>query len=78
MFTSLAVNDEPRNRSGDAQHIADILPLVLEKYLSQETQRVSRVDRRPTHNAFPLRLDLSTGSPLSVGGGPFSFSSIQG
>jgi len=78
MLTSLAVNDEPRNRSGDAQHIADILPLVLAKYLSRETQRVSRVELRPTHNAFPLRLGLSTGSPFSVGGGPFSFTSVQG
>ena len=74
MLSSLA--NEPRNRSGDAQHIADILPLVLEKYLTHETQRVSRVELRPTHNAFPLRLDLSTGSPLSVGGGPFSFTSV--
>jgi hypothetical protein len=78
MLSSLAVINEPRNRSGDAQHIADILPLLLEKYLTHETQRVSRVELRPTHNAFPLRLDLSTGSPLSLGGGPFSSSSIQG
>jgi len=78
MLKILAVSNEPRNRSGDAQHIADILPLVLEKYLTHETHRVSRVDHRPTHNAFPLRLDLSTGSPLPVGGGPFSFSLIQG
>jgi len=78
MFMSLAVSNEPRNRSGDAQHIAELLPLVLAKYLTPETQRVLRVDRSPTHNAFPLRLDMSIGSPLSVGGGPFSFSSIQG
>jgi hypothetical protein len=78
MLSSLAVSNEPRNRSGDAQHIADILPLVLAKYLTPETQRVLRVDRRPTHNAFPLHLDLSTGSPFSVGGGPFSYSSVQG
>lgn len=78
MLKSLAVSNEPRNRSGDAQHIAEILPLVLAKYLTHETQRVSRVELRLAHNAFPLRLDLSIGSPLSVGGGPFSFSSIQG
>jgi hypothetical protein len=78
MFKSLAVNNEPRNRTGDVQRIADILPLLLEKYLTHETHRVSRGELRPAHNAFPLRLDLSTGSPLSVGGGPFSFSSVQG
>jgi hypothetical protein len=78
MFPGLAVSDEPRTQSGEAQHIAEILPLLLAKYLTHETHRVSRVELRPTHNAFPLRLDLSTGSPLSVGGGPFSFTSIQG
>lgn len=78
MFPGLAVIDEPRTQSGEAQHIADILPLVLAKYQSHETHRVPRVELRSRHNAFPLRLDLSTGSPLCLGGGPFSFTSIRG
>ena len=70
MFQSLADTTDRRDRSGDARHIAEILPQVLAKYLADETQ-LFRVERRPSPNAFPLLLEPSTGSPLLVGGGPF-------
>lgn len=71
MLKSLAVTDDRRDRSGDVQHIADILPLVLAKYATHETQRISAVDHGPSHDAFPLRFDLSIGSSLSGAAGHF-------
>jgi len=49
MFTSLAVNDDRRGRSSGVQHIAAILPLVLAKYATHETQSIPRVDFGPSH-----------------------------
>jgi len=46
---SLAVIDDLRARSSDVQHIADILPLVLAKYVSHETQPIPRVEFEPSH-----------------------------
>ena len=47
--TSLAVNDDRRDRSSDVQHIADILPSVLTKYAPHETQPIPRVECTPSH-----------------------------
>ena len=49
MFQSLAVTDDHRDRTSDAQHIADILPLVLAKYVTQETQPILRVEYAPSY-----------------------------
>jgi len=49
MFQSLAETDDRRDRSGDARHIAEILPLVLAKYETHETQPMPRVDYRPSY-----------------------------
>lgn len=70
MFSNLAVNDD--GRSSDIQRIADILPVVLAKYLAPETQSAFRVELRPSHNAFPLRFEMSTGSSLSRAAGHFN------
>jgi len=48
MVQSLAVNDDRRDRSTDVQHIADILPLVLAKYSTRETQPIPRVEFEPS------------------------------
>lgn len=69
MFKNLAVSDD--RRGSGVQHIADILPLVLAKYATHETQRIPAVELRPSHNAFPLRFDLSIGSSLSGAAGHF-------
>ena len=49
MFQNLAVTDDRRDRTSEAQHIADILPLVLAKYATQETQIIPRVEFKPSH-----------------------------
>ena len=49
MFTNLAVNDDRLDRSSHVQHIADILPLVLAKYATHETQPIPRVECGPSH-----------------------------
>ena len=49
MFQNLAVTDDRRDRSSEAQHIADILPLVLAKYATHETQIIPRVEFKPSH-----------------------------
>ena len=49
MFKSLAVTDDLRDRSSDVRHIADILPLVLAKYETHETQPIPRVEYEPLH-----------------------------
>ena len=49
MFQNLAVTDDRRDRSSEARHIADILPLVLAKYVTPETQPIPRVDHRPSY-----------------------------
>jgi hypothetical protein len=41
VFKNPVVIDDRQNRSSDAQHIAEILPLVLAKLATQETQRTS-------------------------------------
>jgi hypothetical protein len=49
MFTSLAVTDDRRDRPDDVQHIAEILPLVLAKYLAYETQPKPRAELPALH-----------------------------
>jgi hypothetical protein len=49
MFTSLAINDDRRDCPSAVQHIADILPFVLAKYATHETQPIPRVECRPSH-----------------------------
>ena len=49
MLKSLAVTNDRRDRSGDVQHIAQILPLVLAKYVTPETQPIPRVDCMPSY-----------------------------
>ena len=49
MFQNLAVTDDRRDRPSEAQHIADILPLVLAKYATQETQIIPRVEFQSSH-----------------------------
>ena len=46
---SLVDIDDRRDRSSDIQHIAEILPLVLAKYVSHETQTIPRVEFEPSH-----------------------------
>ena len=61
MFLSMAVSDDNRGRSSNVQHIADIMPLVLAKYSTYETQTDTPPEGRMqalVHNAFPLRFDL--------------------
>jgi len=49
MFKNLADTDDRRDRPGEAQHIADILPLVLAKYATHETQPPPWVELEPSH-----------------------------
>lgn len=76
MFHRLADSIGRRNRFGDVRHIAELLPQVLAKYAADETQP-TRVQRRPSPNAFPLLLEPCLGSPLLVSGGPFSLTFAQ-
>ena len=46
---SLAVTDDRLDLSSGVQHIADILPLVLAKYPTHETQPMLRVESSPSH-----------------------------
>lgn len=46
---NLALTDERRDRFGDVQHIAEILPLVRVKYAIHETQPTPRVEYEPSH-----------------------------
>lgn len=76
MFQSLADSIDRRDRFGDARHIAELLPQVLAKYSTDVTQPY-RVRLKPSPNAFPLLLEPCLGSPLLVGGGPFSSTFAQ-
>jgi len=49
MFKKLAVTDDRRDRPSEAQHISDILPFVLAKYATHETQTIPRVEFRPSY-----------------------------
>ena len=50
MFVRLAVHDDRRDPSSGVQHIAEILPLVLAKYVAtHETQPIPRVEYPPSH-----------------------------
>lgn len=49
MFQNLAVTDDRRDRSSEARHIAEILPLVLAKYVTPEAQTILRGEFKPSH-----------------------------
>jgi hypothetical protein len=49
VFTNLVVTDDRQTRSSDAQHIAEILPLVLAKLVPQETQPISGAAAGSSH-----------------------------
>ena len=49
MFQNLAVTDDRRDRSSEARHIAEILPVVLAKYVTPEAQTILRVECEPSH-----------------------------
>ena len=67
MFTNLAVTDDRRDRPSEVQHIADILPLVLAKYATHETQPILEGRSALALNAFPLRFSLSNRLAALIG-----------
>lgn len=66
MFKNLVVTDGRQNRSSNAQHIAEILPLVLAELASQETQLILGAGYGSAY-IMPLHCVSAgaTGSPLS-------------
>jgi hypothetical protein len=49
MFENLAITDDRRECSSGVQHVAEILPHVLAKYLTHETQPIPRVEYNTSH-----------------------------